>query len=69
MKLQDLLFLIVFMLLLIRRDSKLATIAGIICLIVAMPLFALWIFFTGEHLIWYSAAFFLLSILLLTQNK
>lgn len=69
MKLQDIIFLIVFVLLILKRNSRLSTIAGIICLALSIPLFALWIFFTAEHLIWYAAAFFLLSIALLLKNK
>lgn len=69
MKIQDLIFLIIFILVLLKRDSRLSTIAGIICLILSIPLFAFWIFFTAQHLVWYAAGFFLLSIVLLLKNK
>nr|MBI5455854.1 hypothetical protein [Candidatus Levybacteria bacterium] len=69
MKIQDIIFLIIFVLVLLKRDSRLSTVTGIICLILSIPLFAAWIFFTAQHLVWYAAAFFLLSIILLLRNK
>ena len=69
MKIQDLIFLIIFILVIIKRDSRLATIIGIACLALSIPLFALYVFFTAEHLVYYAAAFFLLSIVLLFKNK
>ncbi len=69
MKIQDIVFLIIFILVIIKRNSRWATIAGIICLLLSIPLFALWVFFTAQHLVWYAAAFFLLSIALLFNNK
>jgi heme/copper-type cytochrome/quinol oxidase subunit 4 len=69
MKIQDIIFLVVFLILLFKRDSKWTSAAGIICLVLAIPLFALWIFFTAQHLVWYSAGFFLLSIILLYNRK
>lgn len=73
MKPQDIAFFIVILvLLLIKRFRKpnIFTLSGIICLILAMPLFAFWVFFTAQHLVWYAAGFFLVAIiLLLIQNK
>jgi len=69
MKLQDIIFLVIFILVLIKQNSRLSTIAGIICLVLSIPLFALWVFFTAQHLVWYAAAFFFLSIVLLLKNK
>ena len=69
MKFQDIIFLIVFLIVILKRDSRLSTVAGIICLILSIPLFALWVFFTAQHLVWYSTAFFLLSIVFLLKNK
>lgn len=68
MKLQDIIFLAIFILILIKRDSRMSTFAGIICLVLSIPLFAFWIFFTAQHLVWYAAAFFLLSIVFLFKN-
>lgn len=63
MKIQDIIFFIVFALLLFKRDSKWMVIGGLICLVLSIPLFSFWIFFTAERLTWYAAAFFLLSII------
>lgn len=69
MKFQDIIFLIIFILVILKKDSRLSTLAGIICLILSIPLFAVWIFFTAQHLVWYAAAFFLLSIILLFKDN
>ena len=65
MKIQDILFLVVLIFLIIKRDSKLSLYFGLGSIIVSIPLFYLQIFFTAEHLIWYSASFFVLTILLM----
>ncbi len=63
MKIQDLGFLVILVIILWSRNARLASIFGLLCLILAMPLFSLWIFFTAERLTWYAAAFFLLAII------
>ncbi|OGG01688.1 hypothetical protein A2Z33_05610 [Candidatus Gottesmanbacteria bacterium RBG_16_52_11] len=57
MKVQDFLFLLVFGAVWIFRKRYLAA-AGLVCLILAIPLFSFRIFFTAERLTWYAAAFF-----------
>jgi len=64
MKIQDILFLITLGALIFKKDAKWAAGAGIISLILSIPLFSFWIFFTAERLTWYAGAFFLLSIIL-----
>lgn len=64
MKPQDILFIIALLFVIYKKDPKWAAIAGLILLILAIPLFATWTFFTAERLTWYAASFFLLSILL-----
>lgn len=64
MKIQDLAFLAVFLLVLWRRNSMLAAGLGIFCLVLAIPLFNFWIFFTAERLTWYAAAFFAYAVIL-----
>lgn len=63
MKPQDIAFIVVFLLLLALRKQKLFIYAGLGSLLLAIPLFAKWIFFTAERLTWYAAAFFLASLL------
>ena len=69
MKIQDLLFGFVFLLIAWRKEAKLATVIGLACLILAIPLFKFWIFFTAERLTWYAAAFFAYAGLLLMIKK
>jgi len=63
MKIQDIIFFIVFALLLFKRDPKLMVIVGLVSLLLSIPLFSFWIFFTAERLTWYAAAFFLTAII------
>lgn len=67
MKIQDIIFLIVLFFLIYKRNPKLAVVAGLLCLVISIPLFATWTFFTAEHLTWYAAAFFLLSTIQLVK--
>jgi len=62
MKLQDIIFILVLLFLLYKRNTKWAAIAGLGSLVLAIPLFATWIFFTAERLTWYAAGFFLTAI-------
>lgn len=63
MKIQDLVFALVFLFTLWQRNSRFSIIIGLACLLLAIPLFKFLIFFTAERLTWYAAAFFLLSII------
>lgn len=71
MKPQDIVFGIVLVLILVLRKQKLSIIVGLSCLLLAIPLFAKWIFFTGERLTWYAAAFLFVGIIeqLFTKEK
>jgi len=62
MKIQDIVFLVLFALLAYKQSPKLSAASGIIALIIAIPLFTFWVFFTGERMVWYAAAFFLLCV-------
>lgn len=64
MKPQDVIFFIVILFLLYKNNPRFLVLAGLLCLILSMPLFALWIFFTAERLIWYASGFFLVGILM-----
>jgi hypothetical protein len=61
MKIQDILFIFLFIILIIKGKSNLSAIFGIISISLSIPLFAKWIFFTAERLTWYGAGFILLS--------
>lgn len=61
MKIQDLIFIVIFLAVLISRKERLAVVVGLFALILSMPFFAFWIFFTAQRLVMYAAAFFLLA--------
>jgi hypothetical protein len=62
MKPQDIVFLLFLAFLLYKRNSRLLVASGILFLLLSMPLFAKWIFFTAERFTWYAAALFLTVI-------
>lgn len=64
MKIQNLIFAVIFILVFWRRNSAVAARLGIICLILATLLFNLQVFFTAERLTWYAAAFFAYATIL-----
>ena len=64
MKPQDIAFFAAYAILLFLRTPRLFVWAGLGSLVLAIPLFSFWIFFTAERLTWYAAAFFLTFILI-----
>jgi len=64
MKPQDLIFFIVVLILLYKRKPDWFVAAGLACIILSIPLFSFWIFFTAQRLVYYAAAFFLISVVL-----
>lgn len=64
MKPQDIIFIFLLLGLLFFRKPRWFVIAGIALLILSIPLFEFWIFFTAQRFVWYAAAFFLTAILL-----
>ena len=69
MKIQDMGFLGLLTLLIYFKKPRLSAVVGLACLVLSMPLFHFWIFFTAERLTWYAAAFFIHSIILLIIDK
>jgi len=63
MKIQDIVFFIVFLILLMVRKDRWFLYTGLACLVLAIPLFAKWIFFTAERLTWYGSFFVLCFII------
>lgn len=63
MKLQDILFIIIFIISIIKGKTSYIALIALLCFIVAMPLFGLWKFFTAQRLIWYGYGFLLLGII------
>lgn len=67
---QDYLFLVILSIVVYFRSALVSTVVGLCCIVFALPLFALWIFFTAERLTWYSVTFFLLAIIFtLSKSK
>ena len=64
MKPQDGIFFITLLVLLYLRKPAFLIWAAIISLIIAIPLFATWTFFTAERLTWYAVGFVLTFLLL-----
>ena len=64
MKPQDIVFVIVLIILLFFRREKVLVIAGLLCLLLSIPLFATQIFFTAQRLTYYAAGFFFISVIL-----
>lgn len=69
MKPQDVGFIIVLAILLVVRKPTWFVYAGLLCFALSIPLFARWVFFTGERLVWYGAAFVFVSIILRYWKK
>lgn len=64
LKIQDVVFVAVLIFTIWRKSNRLATIIGLFCLILPIPLFGFKIMlFTAERLTWYAAGFILLSII------
>jgi len=70
LKVQDFGFGILFLLVLWRRQPRLAVWLGLGSLVLALPLFtAKTALFTAERLTWYAAAFFLYAVILFFKKK
>ena len=69
MKIQDIIFFLVFTVVVFSKKGKIAVLIGLFCIVLAIPLFGFWAFFTAERLTWYAAAFFLLAIILLLNKS
>lgn len=63
MKIQDIFFIAVLLLLFFKPRQGVFVQMGIILLVCAMPLFALWIFYTAQKFVMYAAFLFLIEIL------
>jgi len=61
MKIQGIVFILVFIFL-IFKNYRWSVVTGLVSILLSIPLFALRIFFTAEHLVWYSVGFLLLAI-------
>ena len=65
MKPQDIAFLVIIVILLIKHNPRHYVFFGLTMLVLAIQLFAKWIFFTAERLTWYAAVCMLIAVVLL----
>ena len=63
-KFQDAGFFTILAILLVIRKPIWFVYAGLLCFVLAIPLFASWTFFTAERLTWYGAAFVFVFLLI-----
>lgn len=68
MKIQDIGFLFLLVILILFKKPRLSIAMALVCLLLAVPLFSFWIFFTAERLTWYAAAFLLLGIIQIART-
>jgi hypothetical protein len=68
MKPQDVGFILLLIVLSIWHRSKIFFFVGLLCFLIAIPLFQYRIFFTAERLTWYGAAYILLATILLAVD-
>jgi hypothetical protein len=68
MKIQDILFLIIFLGLLFKHKDNWFLSLGLFCLLLAVPFFYLYIFFTAERLIYYAFLLILTDVILKLIN-
>ena len=64
MKIQDILFLLFFATLLFKHKENSFVVSGLACLLLAIPLFYFWIFFTAEKLVLYGMLLILSEVIL-----
>ncbi len=69
MKPQDILFFIAFIVFIVLRKPKPLVILGLICMIVSIPLFSSWVFFTAQRLVYYSVVFLTAASLILIYKR
>ena len=67
MKIQDILFVILLILPIVvkRANARVFIILGIVMIMLSVPFFYMWIFFTAQRLIMYGAGFILVGIVLM----
>lgn len=69
MKPQDLIFLSIMLLLLFSKNHKIFAALAIGLLIIAIPLFEFWKFFTAERMVLYSVICIVISVIFLQKKK
>lgn len=68
MKPQDILFILILTILIWKRKSKYFTLAGLFFLILSIPFFNFWIFFTAERLVLYAFTLLLIATTIMIKS-
>jgi len=63
MKIQDILFLVILVILFFKHKENSFVAFGLLCFFLAMPFFYFWVFFTAERLVYYGTLLVLIEIL------
>ena len=63
MKIQDIVFVVVLLVLLYKARANWLVYAGLLSLVLCIPLFAAHIFFTAERLVSYAVGFLFVSVI------
>lgn len=58
---QDIVFFLSLGSLIYLKKPLLSSVFALFCLLLAIPLFAFWVFFTAERLTWYAGVFVVLA--------
>lgn len=69
MKPQDIVFVVLLIVLLFFRNSRLLVVSGVVCFLVSAPLFYLQVFFTAQRLIAYGVGFIFIGIILMLNEQ
>jgi hypothetical protein len=69
MKPQDILFFVILAVLIGLRKPKYLVIAGLACIVLSIPLFHFWVFFTAQRLIMYSFGFLFIAVIISLWNN
>lgn len=62
MKIQDIFFIVLLLILIALHRPRLFIIVGLLCLVASIPLFSFWIFFTAQRLVYYAVWFLIIGI-------
>ena len=66
---QDILFFIILLFFIWKKNPRYLVLAGLTCLALSMPLFQLQVFFTAQRLVYYATALLFISTCLYIFEK
>lgn len=69
MKIQDIIFLLIFAILIFKHKENSFVALGLVCFLLSIPFFYFWVFFTAERLIEYGVLLLLVEVLYKTYKS